>query len=123
MSNRSYIRLKDGEVEHCPTNDYDGSVVGRIVFNVAAYFDENPEEARRLGWVKHVTHTSKEIHELVDWDEQTQFLVKSMRQVDEWTVEDEYHVLDKTEEMLLREELDVTGDYYSSGTGIVFFGE
>ena len=54
----SYMRLKeDGTIEHCPTYDYDGKITGKIVVNVQAYFDENPDERKRLGWIKHIERT------------------------------------------------------------------
>lgn len=99
------------------TNDLDGSITGRIVLNVKAWFDENPEEARRLGWTKHIKHTAEEIRELCPYNEQTQYLVTSVRQIDEWTVEDTYHALDKSEEMLRLEELFST---LSFGAGFTF---
>ena len=113
--NRRYIRIEDGKVKVCPMNDYDGKITGKIIFNVPAYFDENPDEARRLGWTLHKTRDMKDIKKLVDWDPRTQYLVTTMRQVDEWTVEDVYHVADKSEEMLLREELGTAHTYYSGG--------
>lgn len=99
------------------TNDLDGSITGRIVLNVKAWFDENPEEARRLGWTKHIKHTAEEIRELCPYNEQTQYLVTSVRQIDEWTVEDTYHAMDKSEEMLRLEELFST---LSFGAGFTF---
>ncbi len=85
----------------CPHKDTDGSITGHIVFGVPQYFDENPEERIRLGWVKHILKSRQE----VEYDPQTQYLVKSIRQIDEHTVEDEYHVMEKSEEMLWLEEL------------------
>lgn len=82
-------------------NDYDGSITGKIVMNVKAYFDENPDEWKRLGWTKHILHSPKE----VDYNKQTQFLVESTKQVDEYTIEDEYLVLDKSEEQCAFEEM------------------
>lgn len=94
-------------------NDYDGKITGHIVFGVDAYFDENPEEARRLGYTKHITHTIKEVREMFpDFDPCTQAVLKSVRRVDEWTVEDVYHVIDKSEEMSLRDELARVGEVY-----------
>lgn len=123
---RQYIRLKeDGSLEHCPTFDYDGRVTGKIVVNVPAYFDENPDEARRLGWTKRITHDSKEIREIVgEWNPQSQYLVVSQRQVDEWTVEDVYHVMDKSEEMMAHEELSTGVETMGVTTvgGFTFFG-
>lgn len=84
--------------------DSDASITGKHIINVKAYFDENPDEARRLGWTKHIHWTAEEIDER--WPHtQSQYLVKSARQVDEWTVEDMYHVMDKSEEQMLLEEL------------------
>ena len=120
-----YLRLKeDGTIEHCPTYDYDGSVIGKIVVNVKAYFDENPEERKRLGWIKHIRHNKDEIREQVgDWNRQTQYLTRTTKQVDEWTIEDVYHVHDKSEQMLLLEEIAETGGSFGMGTdGSGFFG-
>lgn len=91
----------DGTVKHCPINDFDGSVTGRIVFGVKQWFDENPEERIRRGWIKHIQHNMKE----VDYNPQTQYLRRIARKIDEHTVEDVYIVLDKSEEMLLVEDL------------------
>lgn len=98
-----YERLKeDGNVEYAPMNDYDGKITGRIVFGVKAWFDENPEERIRLGWVKHIRHSTKDI----EYNRQTQYLAKSHRIIDEWNYEDEWHILDKTPEMMLEQEKD-----------------
>ena len=121
----SYMRLKeDGTIEHCPTYDYDGKITGKIVVNVQAYFDDNPDERKRLGWIKHIEHTKDEIAEQVgEWDKQRQYLVRSLKTIDEWTVEDVYHVMDKSEEMMLLEEISQsTGTLGFMDTGIVFFG-
>lgn len=123
--NHDYMRLKeDGTIEHCPTYDYDGSITGKIVVNVKAYFDENPEERKRLGWIQHNTLTKDEIAEQVgEWDRQRQRLVRSLKTIDEWTVQDEYHVMDKSEEMMLMEEIAQPSDSMGfMDTGIVFFG-
>lgn len=123
--NHDYMRLKeDGTIEHCPTYDYDGSITGKIVVNVKAYFDENPEERKRLGWIQHNTLTKDEIAEQVgEWDRQRQRLVRSLKTIDEWTVQDEYHVMDKSEEMMLMEEIGQASDSMGfMDTGIVFFG-
>ncbi|MBR3385475.1 MAG: hypothetical protein IKG69_09810 [Atopobiaceae bacterium] len=123
--NWEYVRLKeDGTIEHCPTYDYDGSITGKIVVNVKAYFDENPSERIRLGWTKHLKLNKDEIREQVgDWNRQTQYLTRTTKQVDEWTIEDVYHVHDKSEQMLLLEEIAETSDSWGMGTGgFVFFG-
>lgn len=110
---------KTGKRKYLPTNDFDGKITGKIVFGVKNYFDENPEEARRLGWTKHIHHSKEEIEKLVgEWNPRTQNLLVSIRQVDDWTVEDQYHVADKSEEQILFEELQsVSGDF---GAGVVF---
>lgn len=96
-----YERLKDdGKIERAPVNDFDGKITGRIVFGVQAWFDENPEERKRLGWIKHITKDSKEI----EYNHQTQYLTKATNIIDEYTVEDEYRVMDKSEEMMRQEE-------------------
>lgn len=99
-----------GKIKYAPFNDYDGSVTGHIVFGVQAWFDENPEERKRLGWIKHIRHETKDI----EYNRRTQYLVPSIKQVDEYTVEDEYHVMDKSEEMMRLEELTRDGawDFY-----------
>lgn len=115
-----YERLEeDGSVKHCPMNDYDGSITGRIVYNVPAYFNENPSEAKRLGWIRHDVFEPKEIKERWPHNPRTQYLTKSIRVIDAWTVEDDYHVMDKSEEMLEREELTYAPSYVG---GLAFDG-
>ena len=104
--------LADGTVQHCPAVDADGSVTGHVVINVKAWFDEHPEECKRLGWTKHISHDYDEVREMIDYDPQTQILVTSARQLDAWTVEDVYHVLDKSEEMMRMEALLETANVY-----------
>ena len=122
----SYEKLdeKTGKKKYLPMNDFDGKVTGKIVFGVKNYFDENPGEARRLGWIKHIHHTTKEIKELVgDWNRQTQTLMTTTRQVDEWTIEDQYHVVDKSEEQILFEELQSVssnGDFNVYDDGVIW---
>ena len=98
---------EDGKMKWCPANDFDGSITGHIVFGLKAWFDENPEERKRLGWIKHITQDTKKI----EYNRKIQYLAKSVVRVDEWTVKDEYHVMDKTEEIYLLEDLlACTGD-------------
>lgn len=99
-----YEKLDEkGEIKQVTnyTNDADGKITGKYVMNVKAYFDENPEEYKRLGWTKRIKHDAKEI----EYNKQTQFVVKSTRQIDPYTVEDELHVLNKSEEQLAFEEM------------------
>ena len=98
-----YEKLNENlELIRCPYDDKDRSVTGKYVLNVPAYFDENPNERIRLGWVKHITHDPETE---VEYNRQTQFLTKTTRQVDDYTVEDVYHVLDKSEEQLAFEDM------------------
>lgn len=100
--NYYYEKLDENyKLKRCPFNDYNGSITGHIVFGVEAWFDENPEERKRLGWIKHITQDTKKI----EYNHNTQYLVRSVVHVDEWTVKDEYHIMDKTEEMYLLEDL------------------
>lgn len=106
---------ENGKTIYCPLNDYDGSVTGHIVFGVKAWFDENPEERKRLGWIKHIVHGTSE----VDYDSQTQYLAMTTNTIDEYTVEDEYHVMTKSEEMLALEDMleAMHQDFPSASTG------
>lgn len=107
------------KIKSCPTNDFDGSVTGHIVMNVKAWFDEHPEERKRLGWIKHIYHGSNEI----EYNKQTQYLTKSQKEIDAYTVEDVYHVMDKSEEMMLLEEmLEVIDPWFSSDTTTTDYG-
>ena len=71
------------------SNDANGKITGKHVINVHAYFDENPEERKRLGWIKHIRHTNKEIQELCPYNKQSQNLIITPTQIDEWTVEEQ----------------------------------
>ena len=95
-----YEKFENDKIIRCPMDDKDGSICGRIVIGLPRWFDENPEERKRLGWIKHITHDTDEI----EFDRQTQFLLKSIQQIDEYTIEDVYHVRDKCEEQMLFDE-------------------
>lgn len=103
MDNRNwtYEKIEDGKIKYAPTNDADGKITGRHIFGLKAWFDENPEERIRLGWVKHIHHETKDI----EYNRCTQYLVISEQRIDAYTVEDVYHVMDKSEEMMRLEEL------------------
>ena len=92
---------ENGKIKWAPVNDYDGKITGHIVFGVKAWFDEHPEERKALGWIKHIRHDRKDIV----YNKRTQYLVPSIKNIDEYTVEDEYHIMDKSEEMMRLEEL------------------
>lgn len=102
-----------------PMNDLDGSIAGKIIMNLPEYFDENPEERKRLGWVKHITKDIKEM----EYNRQTQYYVRTVKTIDDYTVEDVYHIMDKSEEMLLLEELlEAVGYIGDMRGGITFIG-
>lgn len=115
----TYEKLQeDGKVKaiHENMNDYDGKLTGHYVFGVKAWLDENPEEARRLGYVKHIHHSTKDI----EYNRQSQYLMRSNKVINEYTYEDEYHIMDKTPEMMRNQELGLL-DWYD-GEGIVLSG-
>lgn len=115
---------EDMKIEYLPTNDTDGKITGKIIMNLKAYFDENPEERIRLGWTKHITYSDEEIKEKVQYNPQTQYLIKYQKQIDEYTIEDAYNVIDKTEEMMLFEDmlaLTWGTSINAVGNGIYFF--
>lgn len=97
------------------TNDSDAKITGKYVINVKAYFDENPGERIRLGWTKHITYDQPDI----EYNRQTQFLITTQRQVDEYTVEDVYYVIDKSEDQLAFEEMLAVAE---GGAGIITWG-
>lgn len=97
-----YEKLEeDGKVKSAPPSDLDAKITGRHVYGLRAWFDENPEERIRLGWVKHITHKTKDI----EYNKQTQYLQREVRNIDEYTVEDVYRIMDKSEAQMRLEEL------------------
>ncbi len=112
----TYEKYKeDGTLQYCPANDYDGSITGHIVINVRAWFDENPEERIRLGWIKHIKYEQEDLKK-IEYDPQTQYLIVTTRAIDEYTIEDEYHTIEKSEEMMALEEmLEVMNIYVPAG--------
>lgn len=98
----TYEKLVDGKLKRVyeTTIDSDKSITGKFVVNVKAYFDENPAERIRLGWTKHI-HPDRELI----YDKQTHYVVVMPKQIDEYTIVDEYHALPKSEEMLELEEM------------------
>ena len=117
----TYEKLDENcNIQHCPACDYDGSLTGHIVIGVKAWFDENPEERKRLGWIKHVSFDHDEIKKKWPHNPQTQILIASQKMIDEYTIEDEYHVINKSEEILRLEELvSSMGLYVSAGYTIL----
>lgn len=116
-----YEKLNDkGKIEYCPANDLDGKITGKCIYGLKAFFDENPEERIRLGWTKHIYSDIKKI----EYNHQTQYLTKMLRQVDPYTVEDVYYVLNKSEEQMRLEELLNKGDFsaYDDADSIIWMG-
>lgn len=106
MSTWFYEKLdEDLKIKRAPYHDADGKVTGKHIINLKAYFDENPAERIRLGWIKHIQLTHKEIKEQYPHNPMTHFIMVTTKPVDEYTVEDEYHIVEKSEEMLWFEEL------------------
>ena len=117
----SYIYEKleeDGSITSLPQDDKDGAITGKCVLNVRAYFDENPEERKRLGWIKHIQHTSDE---LLGFDPVTQFVVRGVKTVDEYTIEDTLHALPKSEDQLAFEEMLSVATFGSANGSFVFY--
>lgn len=111
---------ENGKIKHCPANDLDGKITGQLVFGLKAWFDEHPEERIRLGWTKHINHSTKDIN----YNRQTQYLSRGVRRIDEWTTEDVWYILDKSEEQMRLEELMNNSSYfYDDGdSDVVFIG-
>lgn len=119
----TYERLNENlENQYCPKDDYDGSVTGtgKCILNVKAWFDENPEERKRLGWIKHIYPEIEK--DGIEYDRQTQYIAWSKEQVDEYTIREVPHICDKSEEMMRLEELlDASGmNMGLGGSGLVF---
>lgn len=101
-----------GEVKHCPERDNEGEITGKIIIGLKAYFDENPEERIALGWIKHIHYENADPYtgrpkdpQFPEYDYQTQYLTRHIQWIDEYTCEDLYTPIDKSEEMLRLEEL------------------
>ena len=107
------------------TIDSKKKYTGRYVVNVKAWSDEHPEEWIARGWTKHITWSSDEIKEKWPFNAQTQLLIRAVKRVDEHTVEDDFHVIDKSEEMMRFAELQAVagwGDTVSidNDTGMIW---
>ena len=98
---------------HCPMDDKDGSISGEVRIGLSRWFDENPEERISRGWIKHI------VPDRPAYNSQTQYIETSQAQIDQWTVTDVYHVVDKDEDQLLFEErLSIA---HGGSGGIVFY--
>ena len=56
MEKYSYIKFENGVIKLLPINDPDGKVVpGKHIINLKEWMDENPEERKKLGWIRYIT--------------------------------------------------------------------
>lgn len=104
MAERKWVYEKldeNGNIKGLPAHDSKGEITGKYIIGLPEYFDEHPEERIRLGWIKHIRHYPNEIK----YNRQTQYVRKTVRQIDAYTVEDVLEIFDKTEEMFLLEEM------------------
>lgn len=113
---------EDGKIKVAPINDYNGKITGKHVYGVKQYFDENPDEARRLGWIKHIMHNTRKY---VQYNHQTQYLTMSHKIIDEYTYEDVYEIREKTEAMMRAHEegADADSSWVWSGDGFTIDDE
>ena len=115
-----YEKLNEkGQREWAPPNDADGKITGRHVFGLKFWFDENPEERIRLGYIKHIEHDAKDI----EYDHATQYLINAVKRVDDYTVEDDWKIMDMSPEQMRLAELNTYSNWFDDGNdGIVFMG-
>lgn len=114
----SYQKFDENyEIKYCPVNDLDGSITGKIVIGLKQWFDENPEERIRLGWIKCIEGD----RESVEYNKQSQYLVSVPKQIDPYTIQEEFRIIDKSEEQMLLEEL-LNESIYGESSGAVFGG-
>lgn len=106
---------ENGNVKTLPQNDSKGEITGKFIIGLPEYFDEHPTERIRLGWIKHIRHYSTEIN----YNRQTQYARRTVKQVDAYTVEDVWEIFDKTEEMFLLEELNEAIGVGAGGTFVI----
>lgn len=121
--NWNYERLdKDYKIELLPVHDLKGEYTGKPVINLKSWMDEHPAERKAQGWIKHIEYSAKEIKEKWPHNPKTQNLFKMTRQVDRFTVEDDYKILDKSEEQLALEEILSLDGFVNSEHGIFLAG-
>lgn len=97
------------KVVECPRNDVYGKITGKILLNLPAYFDENPDVRIALGWTKVLQYEMEELK----YDPQTEYCISGTRRIDDYTVEEYPIVLKKTEEQLAAEETGA-GTYWNA---------
>ena len=118
MEERYYYTKLDGKGEetYLPNNDYNGTITGtgKCVLNIKAWFDENPEIRKSLGYIKVITPSIDDL----EYNKQTQYIEWSKAFIDEYTIMRTPHIINKSEEMLRLEELSMTTA--DSGSGLVW---
>ena len=124
MAERKWVYEKldeNGNIKGLPAHDSKGEITGKYIIGLPEYFDEHPEERIRLGWIKHIRHYPNEI----EYNRQTQYVRRTVKQIDAYTVEDVLEIFDKTEEMFLLEELNEAigfgtgGDTFVIGNAVI----
>lgn len=114
-----YEKLNEkGKLQYCPANDPDGSVTGEKVAWVKQWFDENPEERKRRGWIKHLYYETNEefMKDYPDFDPALQLAIPGTMVIDEYTIKDTYDIVDKWDELKeLEEMLEAMNLYVPSG--------
>lgn len=99
----------NGKIKHLPHNDFTGDHTGgKIVINLQAWMDENEDFRKAAGWIRHEYYEkSQDIYDSLgtDFDPATQYLIRTVSKVDDYTVRDIYHAIPKTEQMAELEEM------------------
>lgn len=124
MTYRYEKMREDNTIQYCPLNDYDGSITGtgHCIIGLKAWFDENPEQRKKLGWIKHIYYetTDEILADVPEYDARFHYLAKTGVKIDDYTVQDKYNIIEKTEEMMeLEEMLEVMNLYVPAGVQIV----
>lgn len=98
-----------GKIKHLPQNDFTGTHTGgKIVINLPAWMDENEDFRKSSGWIRHEYYEkSQDIFDSMgnDFDPATQYLIRTVTKIDDYTVRDAYHAVPKTEQMAELEEM------------------
>lgn len=108
--NTWYKRIVNGKLEIAPTNDLDGKLSGKPVIGFQAWLEENPEEAKRIGFVKVVDHEE-------DYDHNRFYTIERHEEHDDGSIHIFYDLHEKTEEMILLNEL---YSIVANGAGFLF---
>ena len=101
-----YVRLNEkGQKVYLPMNDLDGKITGKCVLNVKAWFDEHPDEWKKRGWIKRIHHDPEDQINNLEELLLDHYLVNGVREIDQYTVEDAWRILPKSEEMMVFEDM------------------